>query len=156
MKKPEPPDNNNYAHFQSVYSGNTQEPTAEQRAQARLQEIAEQQQQREAQRRKVKRHKIMKRAWWVIAVLIPLGLIGGCTTWYFGTEDGQRTIKSWQSNNSGGLQRTIEVYDQGVLLKTYEGKVDIQDTEYGNKVLFDLDGRRITIYNATVITEERK
>ena len=47
-------------------------------------------------------------------------------------------------------------YDNnGNLLKTYEGKIDVQDTEYGNKVLFDLTGERVVIYNATVIVEEQ-
>ncbi len=41
------------------------------------------------------------------------------------------------------------------MIQTYEGKIDVQDTEYGNKVLFDLNGKRVVIYNATVITEEK-
>ncbi|MDT2193122.1 hypothetical protein [Paenibacillus larvae] len=54
------------------------------------------------------------------------------------------------------MERTVKVYgNNGDLIKEYEGKLDIKDTELGNKVLFDLNGKRITIYNATVITEEK-
>ncbi|GIP32480.1 hypothetical protein [Paenibacillus sp. J2TS4] len=92
---------------------------------------------------------------WTIAVII-LSLIIGSIVWYFNTASGQRAIKSMKSNNSGGLERTVKVYsNNGELIEEYEGKIDIQDTEYGNKILFDLDGKRVVIYNATVITEEK-
>jgi uncharacterized membrane protein YeiB len=75
---------------------------------------------------------------------------------HFNTAQGQRMVKSWTSNTTGGLERIVEVYDQsGKLVKTYEGKLDVQDTEYGNKVLFDLNGKRTVIYNATVIVQEK-
>lgn len=75
---------------------------------------------------------------------------------YFFTAEGARTVKDWSSNTSGGLIRTVNVYDlNGNLLKEYTGKIDVQDTEYGNKVLFDLDGKRTIIYNATVIVQEK-
>ena len=73
----------------------------------------------------------------------------GCASW-------NRMTKSISSDLDGGLDRVVEVYDNnGNLLKTYEGKIDVQDTEYGNKVLFDLNGDRVVIYNATVIVEEK-
>ena len=54
----------------------------------------------------------------------------------------------------GGLNREITVYDHnGNIIKKYQGKCDIQTNE--NKVLFDLDDKRIIIYNATVIAEEK-
>ncbi|SDS91342.1 hypothetical protein SAMN05444162_2588 [Paenibacillaceae bacterium GAS479] len=93
---------------------------------------------------------------WITVMLVLLAVIGGCTAWYFTTEQGERKIKSWKSNNAGGLERTVKVYDQnGKLLEEYEGRIDIQDTEYGNKILFDLNGKRVVIYNATVIIEEK-
>ncbi|MGN7454277.1 hypothetical protein ACTHPH_05625 [Paenibacillus pasadenensis] len=93
---------------------------------------------------------------WLAVTLALLVAIGGCTAWYFSTENGSRQLKTWKSNNAGGLERTVKVYDQnGNLLQQYEGRIDIQDTEYGNKVLFDLNGKRIVIYNATVIVEEK-
>ncbi|WCR27466.1 hypothetical protein L3476_01405 [Paenibacillus thiaminolyticus] len=85
-----------------------------------------------------------------------IGFIALMIVWYFNTAAGQRSLKNFQSNNAGGLERTVKVYSSdGTLIHEYEGKIDIKDTEYGNKVLFDLDGKRIVIYNATVITEEK-
>ncbi|QJC53950.1 hypothetical protein HGI30_22090 [Paenibacillus albicereus] len=93
---------------------------------------------------------------WLAATLALLAVIGGCTAWYLSTEGGSRQLKTWKSNNAGGLERTVKVYDQGGnLLQQYDGRIDIQDTEFGNKVLFDLNGKRIVIYNATVIVEEK-
>lgn len=67
----------------------------------------------------------------------------------------QRTIKSFTSDFTGGIPRVVSVYDQsGNLLRTYEGIIDVQENSYGNKVLFDLDGKRYVIYNAIVIAEE--
>ncbi|MCD7034417.1 hypothetical protein LRR81_09225 [Metabacillus sp. GX 13764] len=88
--------------------------------------------------------------------VIVLLLIAGGIIWYFNTAAGERALKSFQSNNSGGINRDVKVYSSdGKLIKEYTGKIDIQDTEYGNKVLFDVNGKRVVIYNATVITEER-
>ncbi len=90
------------------------------------------------------------------AAVIVVGIIAGLFIWYFSTASGQRAVKNWQSNNAGGIERVVKVYsDSGELLEQYEGKIDIQDTEYGNKILFDLDGKRIVIYNGTVIAEEQ-
>ena len=48
------------------------------------------------------------------------------------------------------------MYDHnGNLLKVYEGKIDVEANDYGNKVKFDLDGKRIIINNAIVIIEEK-
>jgi len=67
-----------------------------------------------------------------------------------------RMGKSIGSDLTGGLNRVVTVYDQnGNVLQTYEGKIDIEDTDYGNKILFDLNGKRIVIYNSTVIVEEK-
>ncbi|WCK53808.1 hypothetical protein PP175_21195 [Aneurinibacillus sp. Ricciae_BoGa-3] len=83
-------------------------------------------------------------------------IIAGAVYWYVNTASGERAIKNFKSNNSGGLERTVRVYgNNGQLIKEYQGKLDIQDTQYGNKVLFDLNGKRVVIYNATVITEEK-
>jgi hypothetical protein len=67
-----------------------------------------------------------------------------------------RMGKSIGSDLTGGLDRVVTVYDQnGNVLQTYEGKIDIEDTDYGNKISFDLNGKRIVIYNSTVIVEEK-
>jgi hypothetical protein len=72
------------------------------------------------------------------------------------TEVAQRNIRTIRSEWTGGLDRHMEVYTpDGTLVRTYEGKFDIEANEYGNKVLFDVDGKRIIIYNAIVIVEEK-
>lgn len=67
---------------------------------------------------------------------------------------GREQKKDWDSNYNGGLKRTISVYSyDGNLLKKYSGKCDIEENE-SNKVLFDINGKRVIIYNAVVIAEE--
>lgn len=91
----------------------------------------------------------MKKIIAMILVLTMMILATGCG------ESWEREMKSFDSEYGGGLNRTITIYDQnGQAIKQYKGKVDIQDSEYGNKVLFDLDGKRVVIYNAVVVAEE--
>jgi hypothetical protein len=72
----------------------------------------------------------------------------GCAAW-------DRQVKDWESSQGNGLKRTLTVYDNsGNEIKKYTGKFDIETNDYGNKVKFDLNGKRVIIYNATVITEE--
>ena len=67
----------------------------------------------------------------------------------------QRFFKSSYSNFTGGLNRTVTVYDNnGGVIESWNGKIDIQENSYGNKVLFDLNGKRKAVYNAVVIVEE--
>ena len=83
-------------------------------------------------------------------VILMITILGGCG------ESFQRSVKTFTSEYTGGLERKVEVYSSsGQLLKSYEGKLDIETNEYGNKVLFDIDGKRTIIYNATVIVEEK-
>ncbi|MCY8902945.1 DUF5052 family protein [Bacillus spizizenii] len=90
----------------------------------------------------------MKRIIAVISIALTILILAtGCESW-------DRTVKDFKSSNSG-LERTTTVYDQnGNKIKTYKGKFDIEVNEYGNKVKFDIDGKRVTINNAIVITEE--
>lgn len=81
----------------------------------------------------------------IAAALLASGL-GGCASL-------SRDIKTIESDVSGGMQRTVEVYtNTGELLTTYEGKIDIQYED--NRTLFDLDGKRYTINGGIVIVEE--
>ncbi len=85
-----------------------------------------------------------------------LGLLLAGTVLFTGCgESLQRSMKTFSSEYGGGLNRVVSVYaNDGTLLRTYKGNLDIESTEYGNKVLFDLNGKRVIIYNATVIVEE--
>ncbi|MCK5672115.1 MAG: hypothetical protein KAH95_01995 [Spirochaetales bacterium] len=92
----------------------------------------------------------MKKIIIILAAILIVTTLSGCG------ESFQRSVKSFTSEYTGGLERKVEVYSSsGQLLKTYEGKLDIETNEYGNKVLFDIDGKRTIIYNATVIVEEK-
>lgn len=90
-----------------------------------------------------------KKIFFGILLLMSLIIFAGCQSM-------GRDIKTTQSEWVGGLDRHISVYSQsGTLLAEYDGKVDIEDTEYGNKVLFDLNGKRTIVYNAVVIIQEK-
>lgn len=86
----------------------------------------------------------------IIATLLCAGIalmVSRCTSEF------DREMKSISSNWNGGLDRTVTVYDmQGEPIKEYTGKIDVEANE--GKVLFDLDGKRTIIYNATVIVQE--
>lgn len=72
----------------------------------------------------------------------------------FNSASNKRFRKTWWSDISGGLDRTVTVYDyNGSVIKQYEGKFDIKESE--TKVMFDDEnGKRVNIYNAVVIVEE--
>jgi len=79
------------------------------------------------------------------AAMLCFTLLGGCT----GCATWQRSCKSCQSEISGGLNRTVNVYSySGDLIATYSGRIDVEENE--SKVLFDMDGKRYIYYNAIV------
>ena len=64
-----------------------------------------------------------------------------------------RTIKSVQSDFSGGMERTVTVYDyNGEVIAEYEGLIDIEYED--GRVLFDMDGKRTNIVGGIVIVQE--
>lgn len=87
-------------------------------------------------------------------------IIGSCSIFLIFALAGCSTLerfgKNINSDVSNGLNRTVSVYSQdGKLIRTYTGKLDIRQNKYGNEVLFDLNGKRIIINNAVVVTEEK-
>ncbi len=84
-------------------------------------------------------------------------LMVGCSNSAPLTEEQARELKDAQSNYYGGLNRVVNVYDQnGKVIKSYEGRIDIApESDGGGKVKFELNGKRVIIYNATVIAEEK-
>jgi len=89
----------------------------------------------------------MKRRLLMVLVLAICVTLTGCESW-------DRAVKDWGSSVNG-LSRKAEVFDQnGNVIKTYNGTFDVEVNEYGNKVKFDIDGKRVLIYNATVVIEE--
>lgn len=69
-------------------------------------------------------------------------------------ESFQRYLKDLKSDYTGGIERTIKVYDyNGNVLETYEGKIDVDDKENGT-TKFDLDGKRTIIKGGIVVIQE--
>lgn len=66
-----------------------------------------------------------------------------------------RSMKSFKSDISGGLNRTVTVYDyNGNEMKSWSGKFDISQSE--NEVFFDdTNGKRVIIHGGIVISEEQ-
>ena len=89
-----------------------------------------------------------------LIVIIVVALVIGLLVLMFNGAGFQRTLKSFKSNYTGGLYRTVSVYDySGNLLREYgPAMIDISESE--NETFFDYNGQRIVIHNAIVIVEE--
>lgn len=89
----------------------------------------------------------------ITALLISAGVcIGVLLTmmWYYhNTESGKRSLKSWKSETTQGIDRIVTVYDfEGDVIATYEGKFDIDYDE--SRIIFDdQDGKRHIVYYTT-------
>lgn len=90
----------------------------------------------------------------VLIVIVIVALVIGPLILMFNGAGFQRTLKSFKSNYTGGLYRTVSVYDyNGNLLREYgPAMIDISESE--NETFFDYNGQRIVIHNAIVIVEE--
>lgn len=88
--------------------------------------------------------------------VVTVAIVFGSIFTLYGTEIGKRALKDISSNYSGGVARSVEVYDTvGNLKKKYVGKFDVDANE--TKVLFDDDkGLRHIIYQGTgqIIVDE--
>lgn len=65
----------------------------------------------------------------------------------------RRSMKSFGSDLTGGLDRTVSVYDyNGGLIKSWSGKFDVSESE--SETFFDVDGKRVIIQGGIIINEE--
>ena len=81
----------------------------------------------------------------VVSIVMALSMIGCAST--------SREIKSTVSDWTGGLDRTVTVYDyNGEAIKSWTGHFDVSESE--NEVYFDLNGKRVIIHGGIVINEE--
>lgn len=96
----------------------------------------------------------------IAEIIIMVLIIGGCGAYRLNTESGKRGLKSWKSETSGGLNRTVTVYDiKGKEIAKYTGRFDVEENmlEGVIKVKFDDDkGKRHIIYaqTGTVLIDE--
>ena len=89
----------------------------------------------------------MKKKIAVFALLAAMMLsLAGCASW-------NRELKSFKSDISGGLNRTVTAYSyDGDVLGQWSGKFDVSESE--NETFFDINGKRVIIQNAIIINEE--
>ena len=70
-----------------------------------------------------------------------------------GGENAKRLRKSIFSNYTGGLDRTVTLYDyEGDVLRTWSGKIDL--TESQDELMFDLNGKRTVIQGGIRVIDE--
>ena len=81
-----------------------------------------------------------------VAATLTLTLTAGCSTI-------EREVKSIQSDMIGGIDRTVILYSyNGARLASWHGMIDYGYAD--GRMLFDLDGRRVSIMGGIVVTEE--
>lgn len=81
----------------------------------------------------------------IVSIVMVLSMVGCAST--------SREIKSTVSDWTGGLDRTVTVYDyNGEAIKSWTGHFDVSESE--NEVYFDLNGKRVIIHGGIVINEE--
>lgn len=92
----------------------------------------------------------MKKIFLALTLVTMVGLTtAGCS------ESQQRKLKTIKSDWSGGLNRTVTVYDySGQKIKSWSGKFDVKETDR-NSVYFDTsEGKRVIISGGIIINEE--
>lgn len=91
----------------------------------------------------------------VFATIIAVLLI--VVWWSLGSASVTRRVKDVMTDHSGGAERIVEVYtNDGKLLKTYEGRIDLKDTsgvDNETEILIDQD-KRVSIIGGIVIIED--
>ena len=88
----------------------------------------------------------MKKRIVVCTLILSVLMLAGCAGM-------QRNAKSFASDLSGGLDRTVTVYSNtGEPIKSWSGKFDVSESE--NEVYFDINGKRVIIHGGIVINEE--
>lgn len=95
----------------------------------------------------------------IIEIVVIASMIIGCGIYNTHTESGKRHLKSWESETSGGINRTVTVFDiEGDELAKYTGKFDIEESSQEGvvKIKFDCEGKRHIIYaqTGTVLIDE--
>lgn len=77
--------------------------------------------------------------------------------WFLGSARMNRMYRDIMTDHLGGAKRTVEVYtNDGKLLKTYSGIIDVKDTSGvdGETELLINQEKRVSIINGIVIIED--
>ena len=93
----------------------------------------------------------------VLVATVICGVVLSIMLFYYnGTARGKRAFKTQESDLNNGIERKVEVYDAvGNLIKTYEGKFDIDYDD--DRIIFDDENnKRHVIYypTGTIIVDE--
>ena len=90
-----------------------------------------------------------------IATLSILLIIFMGTFIFINVSSVKRTVKGFESNVSGGLERVATLYDyNGKPLKEWKGKIDMSNST--QEVDFFIDNKRIIIHGGIFVLEEVK
>lgn len=97
----------------------------------------------------------------IIEVVLLVAMVGGCAAYHTKTESGKRSLKTWQSETTGGIDRTVTVYDiNGEEVARYSGRFDVEESSQEGvvKIKFDCNGKRHIIYaqTGTVLIDENE
>lgn len=92
----------------------------------------------------------------IVGIIMLICIIIGQLWYYNSTESGKRSMKTQESDLTGGIIREVKVYDvNGELIKEYKGKFDVDYDD--DRIIFDDEkGNRHIIYypTGTVIIDE--
>lgn len=84
----------------------------------------------------------------VSALALSALVVSGCT----GTQE--RGIKNIKSNWTGGLNRTVTLYDyNGKPIRSWEGKIDMSESVHESD--FIVNNKRVIIHGGIVVAEEK-
>lgn len=97
----------------------------------------------------------------IIEAVLIVSMVGGCAAYHTKTESGKRSLKTWQSETTGGIDRTVTVYDiKGEEIAKYSGRFDVEESSQEGvvKIKFDCNGKRHIIYaqTGTVLIDENE
>ena len=97
----------------------------------------------------------------IIEFVLLVAMVGGCAAYHTKTESGKRSLKTWQSETTGGIDRTVTVYDiNGEEVARYSGRFDVEESSQEGvvKIKFDCNGKRHIIYaqTGTVLIDENE
>lgn len=82
------------------------------------------------------------------ALALSVSVMGGCASLDSFTKDIESDTK--------GLDRKVTVYSKtGEVLKEYEGTIRTKSSSESSNIIFEVNGKRINIYNADVVIEEK-